>query len=59
MAHVFEHDAVVCGVEGAFEVRVHDEDVFAVEFGVLHHHDHGGEGVVYTAMVTESILLVT
>jgi hypothetical protein len=42
LAHVLEHDAVVCGVEGAYEVRVHDVDVFFVDFGVLHHHDDGG-----------------
>jgi hypothetical protein len=53
------NDAVVCGVKGAFEVRVHDVDVFVVEFGVLHHHDDGGEGVVYVALVAEiTIMLV-
>jgi hypothetical protein len=31
LAHVFEHDAVVCGVEGAFEVRAHDVDAFVVD----------------------------
>jgi hypothetical protein len=32
LTHVFEHDAVVRGIERAFEVRVHDVDVFVVEF---------------------------
>jgi hypothetical protein len=58
MAHVFEYDAVVCGVEGAFEVHVYDVDVLLVDFGVLHHHDDGGEGVVDVALVAEAILLV-
>jgi hypothetical protein len=59
LAHVFEHDAVVGGVEGALEVRVHDIDVFELNFGILHHHDDGGEGVVDIALVAESIMLVT
>jgi hypothetical protein len=58
LAHVFEHDAVVGGIEGAFEVRLHDVDVFVVYFGVFHHHDDGGKGVVYVALVSESVLLV-
>jgi hypothetical protein len=33
LAHVFEHDAVVGCVEGAFEVRIHDVDVLIVNFG--------------------------
>jgi hypothetical protein len=41
LAHVFEHDAVVGCVEGVFEVRVHDVDVFIADFGFLHHHDDG------------------
>ena len=28
LTHVFEHDAVVRGIERAFEIRVHDVDVF-------------------------------
>jgi hypothetical protein len=38
LADLFEHNAVVGGIESAFEVRVHDVDVLVVEFGVLHHH---------------------
>jgi hypothetical protein len=49
---------VVRGVEGAFEIRVHDVDVFVVEFRVLHCHNEGGEGVVDTAVLSESVLLV-
>jgi hypothetical protein len=30
LAHVFEHDAVVGGIEGAFEVCIHDVDVFVI-----------------------------
>jgi hypothetical protein len=56
---VFEHDAVVIGVEGAFEVRVDDVDVFVVNFGIFHRHDDGGESVVDAALVAESIMLVT
>jgi hypothetical protein len=43
LAHLLEHNAVVRGVERAFEVRVrvHDADVFVVEFRVLHRHDDG------------------
>jgi hypothetical protein len=55
---VFEHDAVVCGVDGALEVRVHDVDVLVVEFCVLHRHNDGGEGVVDDAVLSESVLLV-
>jgi hypothetical protein len=32
LAHVFEHDAVVGGSEGACEVRVHDVDVCVMDF---------------------------
>jgi hypothetical protein len=53
-----EHDAVVCGFQAAFEVRVHDVDVFVVNFGIFHHGDDGGEGVVDVALVAESIMLV-
>jgi hypothetical protein len=35
-----------------------DVDVFVVELGILHYHDDGGEGVVYTALMAESILLI-
>jgi hypothetical protein len=55
---VFENVAVVGGVEGAFEVRLHDVDVSVVEFCILHHHDEGGEGVVYAALMADAILLV-
>jgi hypothetical protein len=41
LTHVFEHDAVVRSIERAFEVRVHDANVFVVEFRVLHRHDDG------------------
>ena len=58
LTHVFEHDAVVRGVEGAFEIRVHDVDVFVVEFRVLHRHNEGGEGVVDAAVLSETVLLV-
>ena len=58
LTHVFEHDAVVRGVEGTFEIRVHDVDVFAVEFRVLHRHNEGGEGVVDAAVLSEAVLLV-
>jgi hypothetical protein len=46
LTHVFEYDAVIRDVEGAFEIRVYDVDVFAVEFRVLHRHNDGGEGKV-------------
>jgi hypothetical protein len=36
LAHVFEHDAVVGGIESAIEVCVHDVDVFVIYFFVLH-----------------------
>jgi hypothetical protein len=49
LEHVHEHDAVVGSVESAIEVRVHDVDVFVVNFGVFHHHHDGGDGVVDTA----------
>jgi hypothetical protein len=55
---VFEHDSVVGGVEGVFEVRVHDVDVLVVNFGIFHHHHDGGEGVVDATLVAEPILLV-
>jgi hypothetical protein len=55
---VFEHDAVVGGVEGAFEVRVIDVDVLVENFAIFHHHDDAGEGVVDVALVAESIMLV-
>jgi hypothetical protein len=58
LAHVFEHDAAVCDVEGAFEVRVHAVDVLVVSFGIFHHHGDGGKGVVDVALVAESIMLV-
>jgi hypothetical protein len=58
LAHVLEHDAVVSGIEGAFEVGIHDVDVFVMNFGVLHHHDDGGQGVVDAAVLAESFLLV-
>jgi hypothetical protein len=57
LTHVFEHDAVVRGVEGAFEVRVHDVDVFVVELRVLHRHNEGGESVVDAAVLSEAVLL--
>jgi hypothetical protein len=53
-----EHNATVGSIEGAFEVRVLDVDVLVMEFGVFHHHDDGEEGVVYAAVVSESVLLV-
>jgi hypothetical protein len=28
LAHLFEHDAMVGGVEGSFEFRIHDIDIF-------------------------------
>jgi hypothetical protein len=43
LAHVFEPDAVVSCVEGAFEVRVHYVYGYVVNFGVFHHHDDGCE----------------
>jgi hypothetical protein len=58
LAYVLEHDAVVGGIEGAFEVRVHYVDVLVMDFGVLHHHDDGGHGVVYAAVAPESVMLV-
>jgi hypothetical protein len=57
LAHVFEHNAVVSGVEGAFEVRVYDLNVFVANFCVLHHHDDGSEGVVFAAKETEAVVL--
>jgi hypothetical protein len=42
LSHVFKHDAVVRGVEGSFEVRVHDVHVFVVELGIFYHHNDGG-----------------
>jgi hypothetical protein len=58
LAHGLEHDAVALSVESALEVRIHDVDVFVVNFCVLHHHDDGGEGVVDFAKESESILLL-
>jgi hypothetical protein len=58
LAHVFKHDAVVGGIEGAFEVRVHDVDVLVMSFGVLRHHRYGGESIVDAAVLAESVFLV-
>ena len=58
LTHVFEHDAVVRGVKGTFEVRVHDINVFAVEFRILHRRNEGGKGVVDAAVLSEAVLLV-
>jgi hypothetical protein len=58
LTHVFEFDAVIRGVEGTFEIRVHDVDVFVVESRVLHRHDEGGEGVVDAVVLSEALLLV-
>jgi hypothetical protein len=58
LAHVFEHDAVVGGIESAFEVRVHDVYVFVAYFCDLHHHDDGGEGVVDDELEAEAVLLL-
>jgi hypothetical protein len=58
LVHMFEQNAVVGGVEGDFEVREHDVDVFVVIFCVLHCHDDGGEGVVNVAEETEAVLLL-
>jgi hypothetical protein len=55
---VLEHDAVVCGVEGYFEVCVHDVHVLVVDFGVLHYDDDGGEFVVDAAEGAKAILLI-
>jgi hypothetical protein len=41
LSHVFEHDAVVCCIKYALEVRVHDVDVFVVKFCVLNRNDDG------------------
>jgi hypothetical protein len=49
---------VVGCVEGALEIRVHDVDVLFMEFGVVHHYNDGGEGVVYAAVLSESVLLL-
>jgi hypothetical protein len=54
---VLEHNTVVGGVGGVFEVRVQYVDVFVVNFCVLHHHDHGGEGVVDATLQVEAVLL--
>jgi hypothetical protein len=32
--------------------------ILAVDFGVLYHHDDEGHGVVYAAVVPESVMLV-
>jgi hypothetical protein len=58
LAHVFEQDAVVGCVEGALEVVIHDLEILVVDLAVLHHHDDGGESVVYVAAFPESILMV-
>jgi uncharacterized protein YktA (UPF0223 family) len=42
LSHVLAHNTVVSDVEGAFEVGVHNVDVFVVYFRVLHHHYDGG-----------------
>jgi hypothetical protein len=57
LTHGLEHDAVVCGVKGAFEVRVHAEDVFVSDFSALPHHDDGGEYVVDAARKSEAFLM--
>jgi hypothetical protein len=57
LANVFEHNVAVGGVEGAFEVRVYDVDIFAVYFCILQHHDDGGEGVVDAAKDAEAVLV--
>jgi hypothetical protein len=54
---MLEHDAVVCGIEGVFEVNVHYVDVLVVDFGVIHHLDDGGECVVGAAKESQAILL--
>jgi hypothetical protein len=46
---------------GALEaslVRVHAVDVFFADFGVLHHHDDGCEGVEYAEKEAKAVLLV-
>jgi hypothetical protein len=58
LAHVCKHDAVVSGIECSLLVRVDDVDVLFVQFGVLHHHDEGGQSVVDAALVAKSVLLV-
>jgi hypothetical protein len=59
LARVFEHYAVVGGIESAFEVRLHYVNVFVVLlFCVLHHHDDGGKGVVDAALEAEAVLLL-
>jgi hypothetical protein len=57
MAHVLEHDAVVGGVEGSFEVLVHSVDIFVVQFSVLYHHDDGGKSVMDAAEDSKAVLL--
>jgi hypothetical protein len=52
---VFEHDAVVGGVEGALEAHVYHVDVFVVNFGVLHHDDEGSKGFGVAAEEVESL----
>jgi hypothetical protein len=39
---MFVHNAMVGGIESAFELRVHDVYVFVVNFGVFHRDDDGG-----------------
>jgi hypothetical protein len=58
LENVFKLDAVICGIEGAIEVGIHDVEIPVVEVGVLHHHDDGGESVVNAAVFPESIMLV-
>jgi hypothetical protein len=55
---VFEHDAVIGGVECAFEVRLHYPYVFVVYFSVLHHDHEGSECFVGATEQAETILLV-
>jgi hypothetical protein len=49
---------VVSCVKRAFEVRIHDVDVFVVESCVFHRHDDGREGVVGVAVLYDSVMLV-
>jgi hypothetical protein len=57
LTHVLKHDAVVCGVDGAFEVLVHYVDILVVDFSVLNHHDDEDECVMDVAKEAEAILL--
>jgi hypothetical protein len=58
LSHESEHDAVVDGVEGSFEVRVHSAGVLVAYFIVFHNHDEAGEGFVDAAEKAESVMLV-